>query len=646
VKRKPVPVFIPEIDEIEPRDSASSPPDDNSDACSSGAFRPAAAQFDLEKTFPAILAPITLLHKVAETQDLDSLRALARVFSHCLSTILHSMTQLPRDVRCASAFQLSECGVQFSKQLFLSHVNQLDAEGFKPPNRREFIWQSLQLLDMTMSTLKGFMQAAERELQQTKPLPDPPLEFDEEVEYDDKNNGAGEEAHLSSENASTDKSSVADVDELGSIAKPSTKSHKRGLASLIIPFFDKRSTTHSKSSSPPKGTSAVCEKIIRPGSPVCPTTDIRNSIALFPELFDGKLENSISHPEDSTELFVDKNGILQLASMKGLVRYLTSTASDNDLELADVFFLCFRYFATPALVLEAFIERYNEKLPDSLSPEQVRIESLHIKMRVARLLHKWVDLHWRHSDDHAVFSTLTQFAFTDLSQDLPREVSSKIINTLHHAACSRVHNGRRLEITVESVRHSSSMEEFSSVWEPRDKKAMMKGEFAKIKLSQFASPQGLELLTHQLTLILWEKYRDFQPEDAARFWVEEASGKTTDGVSNDAGQKVTTYASFEKALHLWALDVIVSAPSMECRIEKIRFFLDWAQVCFVMPAVVSAHAFTCRDVTRSEITLVHGHSFLHAIGRVWWATHWYALVVRLKYWLHANVPFAEHWSEA
>jgi len=55
------------------------------------------------------------------------------------------------------------------------------------------------------------------------------------------------------------------------------------------------------------------------------------------------------------------------------------------------------------------------------------------------------------------------------------------------------------------------IEELSSTWEPRDKKAMMKGEFAKIKLSQFASPQGIDLLTHQLTVILLDKYRDFQP---------------------------------------------------------------------------------------------------------------------------------------
>jgi hypothetical protein len=91
----------------------------------------------------------------------------------------------------------------------------------------------------------------------------------------------------------------------------------------------------------------------------------------------------------------------------------------------------------------------------------------------------------------------------------------------------------------------------------------------------------MELLAHQLTVLLWEKYRDFQPEDAARFWVEEATGKSTYGFSNDAGTKVTTYASFEKALHLWALDIILSAQSTEDRIEKVQFILEWARVSFL-----------------------------------------------------------------
>jgi hypothetical protein len=431
------------------------------------------------------------------------------------------------------------------------------------------------------------MRVAEREMRQVKPLPDTPEECEEDAEPEtsegntDQPNEASRtsllsgDTHQSSEGSSTERTCVEEApDELGALVEPQAfRRPKRGLTAILKPL----SISLRRKISQPFLKADNAAPATRAGHARA-AANIRDSIALLSELFDGKLEDSLPHPDDSTELFLDRNGVLQLASLKGLVRYLTSAASDDDLQLPDVFFLCFRYFSTPALVLEAFIERYKEDLPNSLSPDQAPIQSMHVKMRVARLLNQWVDLHWRHSEDQVVFTPLLQFAFSDLSRDLPRKVSLKLIETLHNAACSKEHKGRRIEKTVQLIQGSSPAEELRSLWEPRDKKAMVKGEFANIKLSNFASPQGMELLAHQLTALLWEKYQDFQPEDAARFWVEEATGKSTCDVSTDAGTKVTTYASFEKALHLWALDIIVSAQTMEDRIQKVQFLLEWAQV--------------------------------------------------------------------
>ncbi|KAG2033736.1 ras guanine nucleotide exchange factor domain-containing protein [Suillus americanus] len=548
-------------------------------------------KFDIEKTFPMILGPARLLREAADAQDIASIRTLSLKFLRSLTMVLRSMTQLPQDVLNASGYRNAESGARHYKLLFMSHVQLLEDKNFEPVCRRQFTCEILECLDAAMSSLKRLMQVAEREMHQLKPLPDVPEECEEEVEAEEDNdqfNGArrnsllSEETHQSSEGSSTDRTCVEEVDELGSLVKPlAIKPTKRGLAAILGPIsFNLR----RKISQPFLKADRVTpvEKLTTRAGHARATASIRNSIALFPELFDGKLENASPHPDDSTELFLDRNGVLQLASLKGLIRYLTSAVSDDDLELPDVFFLCFRYFSTPALVLEAFIERYREDLPGCVSPDQAPLQSMHVKMRVARLLNQWVDLHWRHSEDQEVFAPLLQFAFSDLSRDLPRNVSSKLIDTLHNVACAEEYNGRRLEKTVQLIQGSSPTEELRSLWEPRDKKAMVKGEFTKIKLSNFDSPQGMELLAHQLTALLWEKFRDFQPEDAARFWVEEATGKSTYGFSNDAGTKVTTYASFEKALHLWALDVIVSAQSMEDRIEKIQFILEWARECHII----------------------------------------------------------------
>ncbi|KAG1822748.1 ras guanine nucleotide exchange factor domain-containing protein [Suillus subaureus] len=610
IKRKAAPRFAlePEPQVIVlgpgefPTQKSDSTTNDNLAVSSTCISSPNAPQFDIEGTFQMILGSARLLREAADAQDIESIRSLSPTFFRSLTTILRSMSRLPRDVLNASGYRNAECGVQHYKLLFMSHVQLLDNKDFELGCRRQFTWKTLGCLGAVMSSLKRLMQVAEREMRQLKPLPDTPEECEEDVEAGEVDGVKAEEAeadgdqfygarrnsllsgdtHQTSERSSTDRTCVEEVDEMGSLVKPpAVKRTKRGLAAILGPLsFNLRRKISQPFLKADKVVSI--EKLATRAGHARATASIRDSIALFPELFDSKLENSFPHPDDSTDLFLDRNGVLQLASLKGLVRYLTSAVSDDDLELPDVFFLCFRYFSTPTLVLEAFIERYKENLFSCSSPDQVPIQSMHVKMRVARLLNQWVDLHWRHSEDQEVFAPLLQFVFSDLSRDLPRNVSSKLIDTLHNAACANEYNGRRLEKTVQLIQGSSPAEEFRSLWEPRDKKAMVKGEFAKIKLSNFDSPQGMELLTHQLTVILWEKYQDFQPEDAARFWVEEATGKSTYGISNDAGTKVTTYASFEKALHLWALDVIVSAQSMEDRIEKVQFILEWARECHII----------------------------------------------------------------
>ncbi|KAG1750935.1 ras guanine nucleotide exchange factor domain-containing protein [Suillus occidentalis] len=582
IKRKAAPRFEPE-----PEDTV-----DNSTSSDNPAVSSTLHIFDIDKTFPAILDPIRLFREAANAQDISSMRSLYSTVLHALTTVIRSMSRLPKDVRDASSYRSAECGFLHYRLCFLSHVQLLDDKEFEPVCRRQYIRQSLESLDAAMSSLKKLMQVAEREMRQLKPLPDIPEECEEDAEPEtaegntDQPNEAcrtsllSGDTHHSIEGSSTDGTCVEEApDEPGALVEPQAiRRSKRGLTAILKPLS---LSLRRKISQPflKADSAAAVDKLATRAGHARATANIGNSIALFSELFDGKLENFLPHPDDSTELFLDRNGVLQLASLKGLVRYLTSAVSDDDLELSDVFFLCFRYFSTPALVLEAFIERYKEDLSSSLSPDQAPVQSMHVKMRVARLLNQWVDLHWRHSEDQEVFAPLLHFAFSSLSLDLPRKVSSKLIETLHNAACSKEHKGRRIEKTVQLIQGSSPAEELRSLWEPRDKKAMVKGEFANIKLSNFASPQGMELLTHQLTALLWEKYQDFQPEDAARFWVEEATGKSTCGVSTDAGTKVTTYASFEKALHLWALDIILSAQSMEDRIQKVQFVLEWAQQC-------------------------------------------------------------------
>ncbi|KIJ64500.1 hypothetical protein HYDPIDRAFT_167810 [Hydnomerulius pinastri MD-312] len=566
--------------EIAPGAKTESIDSDEPAPSSSGIFDnydAAVPQFNLEKTFPAILAPISLLRKVAHTQDLDALRALAPIFLHCLDAILHSMTHLPERVRSSPKYQLALSGVNFSTEMFMGHVNQVSEDG-PWSSQQEATQVAMQFLDMTMSSLKGYLQVAAYEVAQLKPLPKPPAQdepdenTDDPEESDDPPSSSADDGPTVGHQSESVDSQLKQKTKLSALFKPLSLrgrgKKKRGAKSDSTAVESTGSSTLLNSDSDRSDLGCGYVHV---------STNIRNSLAKFPVSIGGSVIENIAHPEDATELWKDRNGLVELASLKALVRYLTTKGSDGDLTIVDVFFLCFRFFSNPMETFNTLVARYDENPTPHLSTPQARAESLHIRMRIARLLYLWVDLHWRQEEDAEVFAPLTQFAFSRLSQDIPRDTSSKLINALHDHACrGDISRGRRVQRAIARAEAHSRPEMLCSTWEPREKKAMLKGDFSKVKIQHFNCPGGHAMLALQLTLLLWEKYCAFEPEDAVHYLMVRKGDDTTP--SSEVAQKVATFMSYEKALHRFVMDTIGSAESVEVRAELMEFFLDWASV--------------------------------------------------------------------
>ena len=331
-------------------------------------FGPAAPQFDLEKTFPAILAPFSLLRRIPESQDIDALRALAPVFSHCLDAILHSMAHLPEHVPTSPKYHLALSGVNFSKDMFLGHVSHIPLH-YHSSSRREAIHVAMQFLDMAMSSLKGFLNAAAHEVAQLKPLPQIPVEGNlaqvaEESEGSASLSHSSVESHHLGSKADTFTSNSADaLDKLpkykvSALLKPlplRCRVKKKPSRLYLASCNSAASSTLLNSDSDDLGCGYVHISI-----------DIRNSLAQFPVSIDPTF-GKVPHPGDATELWKDRNGLAQLASLKALVRYMTSPDADSDVEIVDVFFLCFRFFSNPKETFHALATRYDENIP-SQSP--------------------------------------------------------------------------------------------------------------------------------------------------------------------------------------------------------------------------------------------------------------------------------------
>lgn len=543
-------------------------------------FGPAAPQFDLEKTFPAILAPFSLLRRIPESQDIDALRALAPVFSHCLDAILHSMAHLPEHVPTSPKYHLALSGVNFSKDMFLGHVSHIPLH-YHSSSRREAIHVAMQFLDMAMSSLKGFLNAAAHEVAQLKPLPQIPVEGNlaqvaEESEGSASLSHSSVESHHLGSKADTFTSNSADaLDKLpkykvSALLKPlplRCRVKKKPSRLYLASCNSAASSTLLNSDSDDLGCGYVHISI-----------DIRNSLAQFPVSIDPTF-GKVPHPGDATELWKDRNGLAQLASLKALVRYMTSPDADSDVEIVDVFFLCFRFFSNPKETFHALATRYDENIP-SQSPSMARSHSMQVKMRTARLLYLWVHLHWR-AEDAEVLTPLTQFAFSRLAQDIPREASSKLVSSLHQRACAgEKSRGLRMEKTIAHAEANYRQELLSSTWEPREKKSMMRHDFSRVKLEHFHTPDGHAMLALQMTLLLWEKYRAFEPEDAVRYLMTRNADDNPP--TSEVARKVANFMAYERAVHRFVMNSIGSAKSVQRRTKLTEFFLELATVRFLL----------------------------------------------------------------
>ena len=535
-------------------------------------------RFDLEKTFPAILAPFSLLRKIPDSQDIHALRALAPVFSHCLDAIVHSMVHLPEHVHTSPKYHMALSGVKFSTEMFLGHVRQMSIDD-RSSSRRVEIQVAMQFLDMTMSNLKGFLSAAAYEAAQLKPLPKLPVE-DDLAQVSDESEPSGSLSHSSAESHHT--SSNADAP-----ASNSTDTHDRSqkskVSALLKPF---RSPGNKRPSRldlagvdrPDSSTLVNSDLDDLSHGYVHVSINIRNSLAQFPVSIDPTVGN-ILHLEDATELWKDRNGLAQLASLKALVRYMTSPDADIDVEIVDVFFLCFRFFSSPQETFDALVTRYDENLR-SRSSSMARSHSMQVKMRIARLLYLWVDLHWR-AEDAEVLNPLTQFAISRLSQDIPREASSKLISLLHQRArAGEKSRGHRMEKTIARAQAKYRQDTLTSTWEPREKKSMLRRDFSRVKLAYFHSHGGHAMLALQLTLLLWEKYSAFEPEDAVRHLM--TRNGDDNAPTSEVARKVANFMAYERAVHRFVMNSIGTAESVQMRTELTGFFLELATVSLLI----------------------------------------------------------------
>lgn len=87
------------------------------------------------------------------------------------------------------------------------------------------------------------------------------------------------------------------------------------------------------------------------------------------------------------------------------------------------------------------------------------------------------------------------------------------------------------------------------------------------------------MLALQMTLLLWEKYRAFEPEDAVRYLMTRNGDDSLP--TSEVARKVANFMAYERAVHRFVMNSIGSAQSVQKRTELTEFFLELATVSFL-----------------------------------------------------------------
>jgi hypothetical protein len=124
------------------------------------------------------------------------------------------------------------------------------------------------------------------------------------------------------------------------------------------------------------------------------------------------LESKLLQKTFAHQLLFNKEGQVTGGSLPALVERLTTHESTPDAMFVSTFYLTFRQFCTPTMLVECLVDRFDYvgDSPYMASP---------VRLRVYNVFKGWMESHWRHDVDKEALPAIQQFAETRLVAVLP-----------------------------------------------------------------------------------------------------------------------------------------------------------------------------------------------------------------------------------
>ncbi|RXW22464.1 hypothetical protein EST38_g3380 [Candolleomyces aberdarensis] len=304
----------------------------------------------------------------------------------------------------------------------------------------------------------------------------------------------------------------------------------------------------------------------------------------FPEIPSDPATWMFAHDYPMEDVAYNNEGHLVGATMSALVEKMTPHDSLVDPAFSAVFFLTFRLFSSPAVLVDSIIARYNLLPPPGITREDEQLwqqqKGIPVRLRVSNFIKTWLDTYWRPGMDDSALLSLTAFTREGLALIFPgpaqrimdllnmRRQSSDITSPLGDRSRDpgMLINPPILSPTGEIPRPTMTKTLLS---------ALRKKDFGNITITDF---DALEL-ARQLTIMECDLYCSIQPNEILEAGQEGAAPPVN----------VKAVSSLSTVITGWVAESILDEPDLKKRTLLVKFFVklsDVGVVIFLLLAIL------------------------------------------------------------
>ncbi|KAJ4482108.1 ras guanine nucleotide exchange factor domain-containing protein [Lentinula aciculospora] len=464
------------------------------------------SKYNLRAGHPSLFRSIKLLRTLRGTTDVPGARALAQVLLSSIINVVHLM-RVPQDVKYDQKYLENIQVVSFMLQQF--------------KKEEAAVVRIVDIAELTTAALNRLLDLTERLV---KPLPGLPSDTCEDA----PESALPPTSHLRPAKDSVSGNSfsrmslaqitaeVLDNPPEPDSPKPNTNSrtsailailHKAREKSILGSLFRNKSDVAESGDQYPQYAPRN-SALYYPADPLQPDVDIE-----LPPMSEDAMNITLSH---------DSMYMVKM-SLTAVVRLLTSKDAIQDPSLIHWFFTTFRYVLLPSEVLELFINRFNESMPNEpMDQKQMRVwcnnHDKIVRPRVVNILIRWLTQFWEPTYDSCVLDDMQDFVLKQVSASLlPDRLGiafAQAIKSVRVDGVTRtawLHHCRQNRIQSPKCLFTTTPYPFIATCD------------AKFPLEAFDCSIGHQVLAEQMTYLAVEVWDQLPAQALIRLWLQ---GKT------------------------------------------------------------------------------------------------------------------------